>query len=130
MHFEERPELILLGGSNGAAGSGMHRHLFQKGANMVNGQPSSSRTSHGSYSRSALKDCTVMPSAVSSLFTRWSLTSDRGSAWRQRSVSNGRPFVSAKTIRCSDFLGFSWGKLKGLLWLVTRPGPGARTFWN
>uniref|UniRef100_J3LYF8 Uncharacterized protein n=1 Tax=Oryza brachyantha TaxID=4533 RepID=J3LYF8_ORYBR len=64
----------------GAAGSyGMLRHLFQKGANMVNDWPSSSTTSHGSYSRSALKDCTMMPSTAIICFSRWSLTSEIGS---------------------------------------------------
>ena len=77
---EQAPELILLGGSSGAGGSyGMLRHLFQNGMNMLNGWPSSSLTSHGSYSRSALKDCTTMPSAVSISLSRWSLTSEIGS---------------------------------------------------
>jgi hypothetical protein len=72
--------LILFGGRSGAGGSyGMLRHLFQNGSNMVNGCPSSSTTSHGSYSRSELKDCTTMPSAASISFNRRSLTSEIGS---------------------------------------------------
>lgn len=48
----------------------------------------------------------------------------------KRSVSNGRPFVSVKTIRCSSFLGFLGKTQKEKLAVVGDPGlvQGLRSF--
>lgn len=57
----------------------MVRHFSQKSENVLNGRLSSSTTSHGSYSKSALKEHTDTPSADKVSFARLSLTSDIGS---------------------------------------------------